>query len=87
MAKYNNIEPDPKGIVNVDMATRSTLNRGGGVSVKENPDGSKHYSVYERPPHDTFHFSYNVYSNGEIKDVHTTNSNGEHITYKGGRKE
>lgn len=77
MAKYSN-----PGTVNIDAATKSILESGGGINEKTNPDGSKHVSVYNT---DNRHFSYDKDSDGNISNVHSSIGGNAHMDYKGGK--
>lgn len=78
MAKNKN-----QGIVDINKATDSIVNNGGGVNSKFNSDGSIHVSVYSKK--ENRHLSYNEDKDGNITDVHTDKDNRAHMDYKGGK--
>ena len=71
------------GTVNLDDVTDTILNNGGGISQRQNKDGSVHTSVYSKT--ENRHFSFDRDADGKISGVHSTKNNDQHITYKGGK--
>ena len=78
MAKYSN-----PGIVDVELATKTIVANGGGVSTRDNKDGSTHYTVYSTDS--ARHLSYDKYEDGRIENVHSTKDNTPTTDYKGGK--
>ena len=74
--KYN------PGIINIEEATDSILSNGGGISEKNNSDGSTHVSVYSTT--ENRHLSYDKDEEGNISNVHTDKNNRAYMDYKGG---
>lgn len=71
------------GIVNIEVATNSILSNGGGISEKNNADGSTHVSVYSTT--ENRHLSYDKDKDGNISNVHTDKNNRAYMDYKGGK--
>lgn len=74
------------GIVNLTEIKRSYTENGGGISVKENSDGTKHYSAWNRSNSDIqpHHLSWDESKDGAISNVHSTKGNHVSYNYKGG---
>lgn len=77
MARYFN-----PGTVNIDSATNSILENGGGIHEK-GPDstGTTHISVYST--NENRHLSYDRDSEGHYSHVHTDKDNHGYTDYKG----
>jgi len=71
------------GNINIETATQSILNSGGGISERENHDGSTHVTVYSTS--ENRHLSYDKDSDGNIYNVHTDRDNRAYMDYKSGR--
>ena len=79
MSKYTNA-----GNVNIGALEASFTNNGGTIESKTNTDGSTHYTGHFNDKGRTDRCSWDVDSNGNISNVHTSRDNGDHTTYKGG---
>ena len=77
--KYN------PGIINTQALNDSFTKNGGTVESKPLPDGGTHYTghFYDKGSKDRV--SYDVDKNGNVSNVHSTRTSGEHTNYKGGR--
>ena len=71
------------GIINIDLVTDTILSNGGGVSEKNQEDGSTHVTVYSTT--ENRHLSYDKDDEGNISNVHTDKDNRAYMDYKGGR--
>lgn len=77
MARYYNAAS-----VNIEAATRSVLDNGGGIHERSNRDGSTHITVYSR--NSDRHFSYDLYPDGSVRNFHSSDGRGPYVDYKGG---
>lgn len=66
------------GVVNTNAVKANVT----GVTTKPCKDGRTHVSAYDGNKH--ARLSWNIYSDGKIGDVHSTDGHGNHTTYKGG---
>lgn len=71
------------GTINLDVATKSILSSGGGISEKTKSDGTTHVSVYNTT--ENRHLSYDKDKDGNISNVHTDKDNRAYMDYKGGK--
>lgn len=69
------------GIINLSAAESSIINAGGGKKERTNSDGSTHVTVYSS---DGKRLSYDKYSDGTCKNVHTGRYGEGYTTYKSG---
>jgi len=77
MARYYNAAS-----INIEEATRSILVAGGGISERSNSDGSTHITLYSRTS--DRHLSYDLYPDGSVCNVHSSDGRGAYVDYKGG---
>ncbi|MBR0431759.1 hypothetical protein IJK16_02030 [Candidatus Saccharibacteria bacterium] len=77
MAKNSN-----PGKVDIDRATDSIVNNGGGVSSSWNRDGSIHTSVYSKS--EDRHLSYDE-KDGKVSNVHTDKDGRAYMDYGNGK--
>ncbi len=77
MAKHYN-----PGSINVEKAIESIVNDGGGVTERKTSDGSTHVSAYSSTSNRRF--SYDVDSEGNISNVHSSKNGRSYTDYKGG---
>ncbi len=72
------------GNVNLEALKSSFTNNGGTVESKPNGDGSTHYTGHFNDKGRTDRCSWDVDSDGNVSNLHTTRDNGAHTNYKGG---
>lgn len=71
---------EPKGILNLELATETILRNGGGISKRSNYDGTEHVTVYSRSSNQ--HLSYDVDREGKVCNVHTDKNNHANNQYR-----